>query len=46
MENFAGGFDFYPEAGKTFEEGTRERLERQHAYCVLSVGQGAWKHRD
>lgn len=46
METFAGGFDFYPETGKTFEERTREYLEKQlcllhlgHtcAYCVLST---------
>lgn len=46
MKTFAGGFDFYPEAGKTFEERTREYLERQlcllhrrHtcAYCVLGT---------
>lgn len=44
MESFAG-FDPYPEAGRTFEEGTRD-CRHTYAYCVLSIGRGPWKHRN
>lgn len=52
MKTFTGGFDFYPEAGKTFEERTREYLERQLSLlaspqthvCLLCAGYSTRGH--